>query len=363
MLTSKHGSFKKSMGQLWSLLLVLALIMSCERKHDGNKEKMPTQKEELAAYPDDMVVIPSGEFEMGGKSDQAEKDELPRHRVLVSSFLMDITEVTNRQFQKFTSETGYKTDAERDIDWDQMKNQLPPGTPKPADSVLAAGSLVFHKTDGPVNLSDFSQWWSWTIGASWKNPEGASTSIADKLDHPVVHVSYNDALAYAKWANKRLPTEAEWEWASMGGRSDIKYPWGNQSADEAYDKANFWQGIFPFRNTLKDGFETTAPVKSYEPNGYGLYDMSGNVWEWCSDKYRPDYYQSLNAKALNSNPKGPETSYDPDEPYSDKNVLRGGSFLCNDSYCSGYRVARRMKGSRDTGLNHSGFRCVRDLIK
>ena len=308
-----------------------------------------------------MVLIPSGTFTMGGRSEQAYQDEFPNHQVKVSAFLMDETEVTNAQFMEFVEATGYITTAEKDIDWEEMKKQLPAGTPKPADSVLAAGSLVFQKTNQPVNLNDYSQWWVWTIGANWRQPEGPESSIEDRMDHPVVNISWEDATAYAQWAGKRLPTEAEWEWASMGGLENAKYPWGNESVESAFTKANFWQGVFPFQNHTLDGFETSAPVKSFPANGYGLYDMAGNVWEWCTDKYDVRSYGINAQRGTVENPTGSNEYYDPREPYAPKHVIRGGSFLCNDSYCSGYRTARRMSSSRDSGFNHTGFRCAKSI--
>lgn len=322
----------------------------------------PRQKESRPdKIPAGMVYVPAGLFTMGGKSDQASPDEYPNHQVKVSAFFMDEHEVTNRQFRQFVEATGYVTIAERPIDWEEMAKQLPPGTPKPADSILAPGSLVFKATDGPVNLRDYSQWWAWVIGADWQHPEGPGSSIDDRLDHPVVHVALHDAIAYAEWAGKRLPTEAEWEWASMGGQNDAKYPWGNESVETAFTKANFWQGFFPYENEEKDGFYGAAPVKSFPPNGYGLYDMAGNVWEWCSDKYHQSAYAMDQEKGTVENPAGPGQSFDPNEPFAEKHVVRGGSFLCNDSYCSGYRVSRRMSSSHDSGLNHTGFRCVKDI--
>jgi len=314
-----------------------------------------TSDKKLSA-PEGMVLIPAGSFQMGGKGEEAEGDEFPVHAVNVSAFYMDATEVTNRQFDNFVKATHYITVAERELDWDELKKQLPPNTPKPHDSLLSPGSLVFKPTTGPVNMTDPSAWWRWTIGANWRQPEGPGSSIADRMSHPVVHVSWEDADAYARWAGKQLPTEAEWEWAAMGGNSNAKYPWGNASAEEAYDKANFWQGFFPYENLEQDGYYGTAPVKSFPPNAYGLYDMAGNVWEWCSDKYHAGAYQQY--EGMVNDPVGPEDSYDPQEPYTPKYVMRGGSFLCNDSYCSGYRVSRRMKSSKDSGLNHTGFRCV-----
>ena len=308
-----------------------------------------------------MVAIPPGTFKMGGKSDQAYQDELPRHEVKLSSFLMDETEVTNRQFQKFIEATGYKTVAERDIDWGVMKMQLAPGTPKPIDSVLKAGSLVFKQSNEPVpDLNDHNQWWTWTIGANWKRPEGPNSSLDGRQDHPVVHVAWEDANAFAKWVGKRLPTEAEWEWAAMGGNINAKYPWGGESIDKASDKANFWQGIFPYKNNGLDGYQKTAPVKTYPPNAFGLYDMAGNVWEWCQDKYDANQYLKDKRNEPILDPKGSSNYNDPRLPYSESHVIRGGSFLCNDSYCSGYRVSRRMSSTKDSGFNHTGFRCVKD---
>lgn len=305
-----------------------------------------------------MVFIPGGEFDMGGDNDQAQPDERPKHRVRVSPFWMDQTEVTNAQFKKFVAATRYITTAERKPDWEELKKTLPPGTPKPADSLLVAASLVFNATSGPVDLNDYSQWWSWVKGANWKHPGGPGTSIEGKDHEPVVQVSWDDAMAYCKWAGKRLPTEAEWEFAARGGLVNNIYPWGNEPVETGKPKANSWNGAFPYYNSKRDGYVKLAPVGSFAPNGYGLYDMAGNVWEWCSDLYNADYYKELQGK-LTIDPKGPAQSFDPQEPYMEKRSLRGGSFLCNDSYCSGYRVARRMKSSHDTGLEHTGFRCVR----
>ncbi|MCB0566820.1 MAG: formylglycine-generating enzyme family protein [Phaeodactylibacter sp.] len=311
--------------------------------------------------PQGMVYIPGGTFLMGGKSEQADPDEFPRRNVQVAAFWMDEHEVTNRQFAEFVEKTGYVTVAERPIDWDEMAKQLPPGTPKPDDSILQPGSLVFQPTKAPVNLQDYSQWWVWTTNANWRQPEGPGSSIEGRMNHPVVHVSWEDANAYAQWAGKRLPTEAEWEWAAMGGLDDPKYPWGNQSPEEAYQKANFYQGLFPYQNTGEDGYLGTAPVKSFPPNGYGLYDIAGNVWEWCADKYHHEAYSLTRSERLLVNPQGPEAALDPMEPLVPKRSMRGGSFLCNDSYCSGYRVSRRMKSSEDSSFNHTGFRCVKDV--
>lgn len=308
---------------------------------------------------DGMVLIPAGTLHMGGDNAQADPNEFPKHEVEIRSFYMDATEVTNQQFSEFVEATGYLTIAERPILWEEIKKELPPGTPKPPDSLLQPGALVFQATHQPVNLNDYSQWWRWTIGANWRHPEGPDSDIANRMDHPVVQVCWEDAQAYAKWAGKRLPTEAEWEWAARGGLKDMVYPWGNEALDEGQAKANFWQGMFPYDNQMKDGHYLTAPVASYPANGYGLYDMAGNVWEWCSDWFDFEYYRSPEAVAANTN--GPKRSFNPNMPYQQEKVVRGGSFLCNESYCSGYRNARRMGSTTDTGLNHTGFRCVKDL--
>ena len=308
---------------------------------------------------DGMVFIPSGDFLMGSIDKQAREDESPVHPVHVDAFWMDQTEVTNSQFKEFVDATGYITTAEKKPNWEELKKELPPGTPKPDDSLLKAASLVFIKTDGPVNLNDYGVWWHWKSKASWRYPKGEGSSIENKMNHPVVHISWYDAQAYAKWSGKRLPTEAEWEWAASGG-VNAKYPWGDEAITEGIPKANAWEGSFPYKNILKDQFFYTAPVGSFEQNSFGLYDMAGNVWEWCSDWYDYTYYKSFKSKKV-SNPQGPEAGYDPYQPYLRQKVMRGGSFLCNDAYCSGYRVASRMKSSPDTGLQHTGFRLVRSV--
>ncbi|MGY3055635.1 sulfatase modifying factor 1 [Pedobacter sp. UYEF25] len=304
-----------------------------------------------------MKWIPEGTFIMGASDKEGRPDEYPTHLVKVDGFYMDATEVTNAQFAAFVKLTGYKTVAERKPDWDELKKQLPAGTPKPPEDVLIASSLTFTPPKHPVPLNNVSQWWSWTPGADWRHPSGPKSSIVDKDNYPVTQVSWDDAYAYAKWAGKRLPTEAEWEFAARGGLKDAEFPWGNEAIESKTPKANTWQGNFPTRDTDWDGFDGLAKTGSFAPNGYGLYDMAGNVWEWTADWYRADYYQSLSNKT-SVNPQGPPTSLDPDEPTLPQKVTRGGSFMCNASYCKGYRVSSRMKSSTDTGLENTGFRCV-----
>ena len=337
------------------LFCISILYLNC----NSNIPK-PIKETSSQEHPVGMVWIPEGTFMMGSEGPQARPDESPIHPVKVDGFWIDQTEVTNAQFAAFVEATGYVTTAEKPVDWEEMKKQLPPGTPKPHDSLLRASSLTFKSTNGPVDLNNYAAWWEWKPKANWMQPRGKGSSIQGKEDHPVVHVSWEDANAYAKWAGKRLPTEAEWEWAARGGLKDKKYPWGDEEISTGSVKANSWDGSFPYKNTNKDLFFYTAPVKSFESNGYGLYDMAGNVWEWCLDWYNFDYYKTLKGK-ISTNPKGPEKSYDPYNPYIAQRIIRGGSFLCNDNYCSGYRVASKMKSSPDTGSQHTGFRCVKDI--
>lgn len=313
---------------------------------------------QVKARLDNMVFIPGGTFVMGGDSLWGRPDEFPRHEVKVSPFYMDRHEVTNAQFRAFIEATGYVTTAERKPDWEELKKQLPIGTPRPADSVLVASSLVFSPPNHPVSLNNSAAWWNWEPGADWHHPEGPKSNIQGKDNYPVVQVSWDDAKAYADWAGKRLPTEAEWEFAARGGKSNSIYPWGNEPIDQGKLKANSWQGHFPNENTTKDNYERASPVMSFPSNGFGLYDMAGNVWEWCSDWYRSDFYSTCAKQKKVTNPQGPPDSFDPDEPFAQKRVVRGGSFLCTDQYCSGFRVAARMKTSWDTSLEHTGFRCV-----
>ena len=311
------------------------------------------------SHPLGMVWIPGGEFSMGAAVNGHGSDEMPMasndaepvHRVRVNGFWMDETVVTNEQFAAFVKATSYVTIAERT----PTKEEFPTA---PAEN-LVAGSVVFAPPDHEVSLNDHYQWWSYVKGANWRHPAGPASSIAGREKYPVVQVAYPDAEAYAAWARKRLPTEAEFEFAARGGLSGKTYVWGDEFRPNGKWMANTWQGQFPVKDTGQDGFVGLSPVKRFPANGYGLYDMAGNVWEWCSDWYRPDYYAQLAAAGnVTVNPTGPASSFDPVEPNEHKRVQRGGSFLCNPQYCSRYIVGTRGKGEPNTGTNHLGFRCV-----
>jgi sulfatase modifying factor 1 len=297
-----------------------------------------------------MVWIPGGEFWMGCE-DCGMPDALPLHLVSVDGFWMDATPVTNEQFGRFVTATHYITVAERQPDPKEF-----PGVPP---SALQPGSVVFTRPTHPVSLDDYSQWWTYVPGASWRHPEGLSSDLNGRAHHPVVHVAWEDANAYAKWAGKRLPTEAEFEFAARGGLDRNRYPWGDELKPGGKVPANIWQGRFPDVNSGEDGYVTTSPVTAFPPNGYGLYDVGGNVWQWCADWYRPDYYRTFRRPTVAAHaPRGPEASFDPDEPAAQKRVTRGGSFLCSGEYCSRYLVGSRGKAEIRTGLSNLGFRVV-----
>ncbi len=335
---------------LFEVLACLILMMStaCNRQPPKNTDDSRSRSIQTDSGDVKMVFIPSGTFTMGS-DDPAFADAQPIHEVSVNGFWMDEHEVTNAQFEAFVKATNYLTVAEQPLNPADF-----PGIPL---DKLVPGSGVFTPTAQPVTSYDNAmQWWAYVPGASWKNPKGMESTIKGRPNDPVVHISYTDAAAYAKWAGKRLPTEAEWEYAAQGGKGRQAYYWGTELKPGGRWMANIYQGNFPDANTAEDGFEGVAPVKSFPPNGYGLYDMDGNVWEWCSDFYRPDYF----AHSPKVNPQGPDDSYDPDEPGMVKRVQRGGSFLCSDQYCLRYKPGSRGKGEINSASNNLGFRCVRD---
>ncbi|RZK73599.1 MAG: formylglycine-generating enzyme family protein [Pedobacter sp.] len=321
-------------------------IFSCGRL--SKEEPNDSSETRKAVAKDGMVLVKAGTFTMGSE-DPSFADAQPLHQVTLSSFWMDEHEVTNEQFAKFVAATGYKTVAEREIDPKDF-----PGIPLES---LVPGSAVFSppSPSTQVSLDDPLQWWKYVNGASWKHPFGTDSEAAAKK--PVVHISYTDAEAYAKWAGKRLPTEAEWEYAARAGKEQQTYYWGTELKPSGKWKANIFQGRFPNGDTKEDGHQGVADVKSYPANAFGLYDMDGNVWEWCADYYRPDYYRSSASK----NPTGPKDSYDPQEPGLVKRVQRGGSFLCSDEYCNRYKAGSRGKGEINSASNNLGFRCVKDV--
>jgi len=308
-----------------------------------------------------MVRIRAGEFAMGMVDPrgldhggaESMNDARPVHRVAVRTFWMDETDVTNAAFARFVQATGYVTVAERPLDPRQF-----PGV---AREKLQPGGVVFTQPEHSVSLTDPSAWWSYVPGANWRHPRGPHSSIAGHERDPVVQVAYEDAEAYATWAGKRLPTEAEWEFAARGGLDGKLYAWGNELTPAGRWMANIFQGQFPSRNARLDGFVDTAPVRTFPANGYGLFDMSGNVWQWVSDWYRPDYYAQLAASGqVTRDPRGPQSSFDPLEPGVPRRVQRGGSFLCTDQYCTRYMVGARGRGEPSTASNHVGFRAVKD---
>jgi len=320
---------------------------------------IPNVSSPAGSPPSGMVWIPGGEFSMGAQSPsedndvsmRATADAQPIHRVYIDGFFMDKTDITNAQFASFVHATHYLTVAEQ-----KPRSEDFPGAPL---ENLVAGSVVFSPPDHPVPLGNQFQWWSYVPGANWRHPLGPNSDIRGKDTFPVLHIAYEDAEAYAKWAGKRLPTEAEWEFAARGGAAGRLFVWGDTFRPYGKWMANTHQGHFPNQDTGDDGYVGIAPVARYPPNAYGLYDMAGNVWQWTSDWYRPDYYQLLAVTGtVARNPRGPDSSFDPSEPGQPKKVLRGGSFLCTDQYCSRYVVGTRGKGEVSTGTNHLGFRCV-----
>ena len=319
-------------------LFLFIIVFGCNSNIKLKKVKVPFGNEEIT-----MIWVPGGSFMMGSNDQMARNDEKPMHKVQLDGFWISETPVTNNQFSAFVKETNYTTTAEIPPALDDIMSQLPKDTPPLPNELLVAGSLTFIQSDKPANPTSSIDWWQWSPQISWRNPRGRDSSIDNLGEHPVVHVSWYDAQEFSLWLNMKLPTEAQWEYAAkLGGVSNRR-------------EMNIWQGIFPISNDRDDGFVKTNPVKYYKPNDIGLYDMAGNVWEWVRDWYHIDTYSMQGQR---KNPLGPNSSYDPFEPTVPKRVTRGGSFLCNDQYCAGYRPTARMKTSPDTSLEHTGFRCI-----
>ena len=333
-------------------IVISALFFSCANNQKDKSISFET--------PDGMVWVEGKSYTKGAKQndDYAMMREKPSHEVYIDGFYIDVTEVTNNQFQKFVNETGYLTIAEREIDWGEMKKNLPAGTPKPHDSILQPGSLIFNdKLKKVDDMNNYFQWWRWQTGANWRSPKGPGSNIENKGNYPVVHIAYEDAKAYCEWANRRLPTEAEWESAAQGNYKNAVFPWGDD-LKLLNSNANTWQGNFPVKNESIDGYEMIAPVKSFPANSIGIFDMVGNVWEITDDLFNVNYYSEISTETELKNLKGASSCYNPSNPYEIQYVMKGGSFLCHDSYCASYRISARMGVSVGSGSDHTGFRTV-----
>ena len=303
---------------------------------------------------DSMRHVPGGAFQMG--SDKFYPEEAPVRPVQVDGFWIDETPVTNRDFARFVAATGHITLAEIALD--------PKDYPGMDLAWAQPGSLLFQRTRGPVDLADYSQWWQFSFGTDWRHPHGPDSSLDGLDDHPAVHVAFEDAEAFAKWAGKSLPTEAEWEYAARGGLDGADFAWGDQLAPGGAMLANYWQGVFPFANTLDDGYERTSPVRTYPANGHGLFDMIGNVWEWTTDWFAQPRIErkAKGSCCVPANPRGgtKRESLDPTNPDAPipRKVLKGGSHLCAANYCQRYRPAARHPQAVDSSTSHIGFRCI-----
>jgi formylglycine-generating enzyme required for sulfatase activity len=320
--------------------------------NDSVQPVAPAVKDAPGAAPaDNMAWVPGGAFRMG--SDKHYPEEAPAHNVSVGGFWIDRFTVTNADFQRFVNATGHVTLAERPANPDDYPGAKP--------EMLAPSSVMFKKAQGPVDLGNHYNWWVYVAGADWRHPRGPSSNIRKLMDHPVVHVAYEDAVAYAKWAGKELPTEAEWEFAARGGLDGAEFCWGDELMPGGKPMANTWQGEFPWQNLCQDGYEWTAPVGSFPPNGYGLHEMAGNVWEWTTDWYQ-EHDKIQKTCCTIDNPRGgsAEQSYDPNASNVriPRKVMKGGSYLCAPNYCRRYRPAARMPQAIDTSTCHLGFRCI-----
>lgn len=339
------------MNRFWVICVSLIGVWGCQS---------PASTETSAdSGSSDMVLVKGGEFLMGTNEQDAYATERPARSEQVADFYLDRTEVTNAQFAAFVEATGYVTVAERVPSWEEMKETLPPGTPKPDDALMVPGSLVFVPPAQAVALDDISRWWKWVPGASWKHPEGPGSDIAGKENHPVVHIAFEDAQAYAKWAGKRLPTEKEWEFAAKA-HSQTRFPWGTDLMPQGKIQANTFQGFFPHFNNQQDGYARTSPVRSFPANALGLYDMIGNVWELTVDWYDA----ASAARKVGQMPALDTTQtpcFNPENPYAKEKVIKGGSFLCSDEYCINYRPSARRGQDVYSGTSNVGFRCAKDV--
>lgn len=358
-MTDLHSSARRGVGIAFTVVAALTTSFFGGRLVFSRMTHGGSPVSDAAYAPTGMVWIRGGQFSMGSADMVARPNERPVHAVRVDGFCMDRHHVTNAEFRRFVQATGYVTTAERKPDWEELKTQLPPGTPKPSESLLVPGALVFVPTHEPVSLDDWTQWWRWVPGANWQHPEGPDSTILGKDNYPVVQVSFDDAQMFARWSGKRLPTEAEWEFAARGGLTHKRYAWGDEFRPQGNSMANTWQGQFP----LNVGEHGLTQVGSFPPNGYGLYDMTGNAWQWTADWYSADAYRSMaTAHKVVDNPTGPLESFDPEvgeNPRAPKRVIRGGSFLCSPDYCASYRPSARRGETPDTSTSHIGFRLVR----
>ncbi len=343
-------------------IAILILVASCDKKPETVSEEKTIQETEPQTPPTDnpegMVWIPGGQFTMGTDEADAYQVERPAVDLTVEGFWMDTHEVTNAEYQAFVDATGYVTLAEQTPKWEDLEQQLPPGTPPPDPSVLVPGSMVFTPPSQAVPLQDISLWWTWIEGANWQHPEGPDSNLEGRENHPVVHIAYEDAVAYADWVGKRLPTEIEWEFAGRGGLQGKRFAWGDELSPNGQYLANTFTGSFPHGNTGEDGYVGTSPVKSYAPNNFGLYDMIGNVWELTDDWFDALKFARLAGQApkldADMNP-----CYVPGNPYAKERVIKGGSFLCADNYCINYRPSARQGHAFDSGTSNVGFRLVK----